>query len=975
MRILSDRGRIVLLLGIMAGVAITTAAVAIWLLYQTALDQQRSRLVELAQAQARLIEAVARFNAEHGRADFPGGPAAATLEQLADAHAKHKGFGETGEFTLARRQTDKIVFLLSHRHFDLDTPKPVPWDSDIAEPMRRALSGRSGTVIAADYRGVSVLAAHEPVADLGLGIVAKIDMAEVRRPFLRAAGLSGLGALLIIALGTVAGRRIGAPMVARLNAEAALKESEAQLRLVVDNLPVLIVYVDADQRFRLVNRTCAAWYGRPASEIVGKYVREIHGERYALFKPYINRVLSGESFTFEAEVFYPAGETRDIRSIHVPHVDSQGTVRGYFSLTQDITESKRAERALRESEERLRNAIESISEGFVLFDSNDRLVLFNEHYRRMNQDMAHLLAPGLKYETLLHAASSHRQIDGVSGDEWVKLRLARHREPRGPFEERHENGRWYRVEDRRTSEGGYVGIRTDITEHKRAEEEIRRLNEELECRVEERTAALRESQARLRAVIDNIPSAISLKDKQDRYLIVNKTFERWFHKTQAGLIGKTPDEALAPELAKVAVEQDRYVLETENASEREVRLEFPDGATRETIISKFPVRDMHGTLIGVGTIQTDLTSLKNIESVVAQQEADFRQLADAVPVFLTSMDKDFHYRLVNKRYKDFFGVEPSELIGKTSREVIGAKAFAELRPFMERALQGEPCRVEKELEYADGRWAYVRASYLPQTDADGNVLGIFGLVEDLTDRKRLEVQLLRKERLAALGELTGTVAHEIRNPLGVIASSMSVIRQRCSEAALDLGAALDRSDRGIKRCDRIITELLDFARAKGIQTEPTALDPWLSRVFKEQQIPEGIAVKTDLGAEGVAVHFDPEELRRAVINLIDNACQAMTKSNGEENARVAGQLTVTSRAKADRVEIEVADDGPGIPKDDLSQVLEPLFSTKPFGTGLGLPIVQRIMDEHDGGLAIESEEGGGVRVVLWLPRAAVANGN
>jgi signal transduction histidine kinase len=244
---------------------------------------------------------------------------------------------------------------------------------------------------------------------------------------------------------------------------------------------------------------------------------------------------------------------------------------------------------------------------------------------------------------------------------------------------------------------------------------------------------------------------------------------------------------------------------------------------------------------------------------------------------------------------------------------------------------------------------------------------MLGVNQDITERKRLEQQILRSERLATLGQLTGTVAHEIRNPLGVIANSIRVIKHKCSEAGLDLGATLERTDRSIKRCDRIITDLLDFARARGIRPEPTDLDTWLSDVLKEQHLPEGITIKSNLQANGVVVDFDPDELRRAVINVVDNACQAMVNGYGENEATAGGELTVASRLNGERVEIEFADNGPGIPKDILPQVLEPLFSTKSFGTGLGLPTVQRIMEEHDGGLEISSEEGHGTRVTLWLP--------
>ena len=247
--------------------------------------------------------------------------------------------------------------------------------------------------------------------------------------------------------------------------------------------------------------------------------------------------------------------------------------------------------------------------------------------------------------------------------------------------------------------------------------------------------------------------------------------------------------------------------------------------------------------------------------------------------------------------------------------------------------------------------------------------------ERTTELHATQDALVRSERLAALGQLTGMVAHELRNPLGAIATSFDVIQNKCEAANLGLDRALGRVKRNIKRCDGLISELLDVTRAKALQPEPTAVDAWLSDLLEEQPIPEHITLNTDLDAAGAAVTFDREQVRRAVINLVDNACQAMAidgdrdgtgdgAGNGAGNGK---QLTVATRRSDGRIEIEVADTGPGIPVDDLTEVLEPLFTTKPCGTGLGLAIVQRIMERHRGGLEITSKKRRGTRVRLWLP--------
>jgi signal transduction histidine kinase len=191
------------------------AGVAISVLYRTSIKEQHARLVETAQSQARLIEAVARFDKKYIK-DYPAGPENATLSKIIDAHEHYAGFGKTGEFTLSRKKGDDIVFLLSHRHFDLDQPRPVPFHSELAEPMRRALLGRSGTVTGYDYRGEVVMAAHEPVAELDLGIVAKIDMSEIRQPFLKAGAIAGLFTVLVVLAGVSLFIKITNPMIRQL---------------------------------------------------------------------------------------------------------------------------------------------------------------------------------------------------------------------------------------------------------------------------------------------------------------------------------------------------------------------------------------------------------------------------------------------------------------------------------------------------------------------------------------------------------------------------------------------------------------------------------------------------------------------------------------------------------------------------------------------------------------------------------------
>jgi signal transduction histidine kinase len=237
------------------------------------------------------------------------------------------------------------------------------------------------------------------------------------------------------------------------------------------------------------------------------------------------------------------------------------------------------------------------------------------------------------------------------------------------------------------------------------------------------------------------------------------------------------------------------------------------------------------------------------------------------------------------------------------------------------------------------------------------------------DLKSAVDKLATQERLAAIGQMAGTVSHELRNPLGVIRSSMTVIQSMTAGKQLGVERALERIDRNIERCTKIIGELLDFTKPSELIRELVAVNSWLGAILDEYALHSGISLSRDLKSDCEAA-IDTHRFEQVIVNLLDNACQALTDGKWEPPAVRERLITVRCEATGPHVRLTVADTGPGIPPDVVPKIFEPLFTTKSFGTGLGLPTVRKIVEMHGGTIDVASVPNQGTTFTIRLPRQA-----
>lgn len=235
-------------------------------------------------------------------------------------------------------------------------------------------------------------------------------------------------------------------------------------------------------------------------------------------------------------------------------------------------------------------------------------------------------------------------------------------------------------------------------------------------------------------------------------------------------------------------------------------------------------------------------------------------------------------------------------------------------------------------------------------------------------------ELIRQERLATLGMLTATVSHELRNPLGTIQNATHVIQQRLHSSTAVDERSVDMIIRNVERCNDIVESLLIFGKSRQLNLSPTPIDPWCTEILDEYPWPDHVSVHRNLGAN-VEVNIDREQMRAALTNVIRNACDAMLMLRGDESVSPTGRLALTTAARAGRVEIVVENNGASIDPETRSKIMKPLFSTKPFGMGLGLSIANRAMEVHSGAIEFDNRPDEGVRVVLWIPHPAATTAN
>ena len=520
------------------------------------------------------------------------------------------------------------------------------------------------------------------------------------------------------------------------------------------------------------------------------------------------------------------------------------------------------------------------------------------------------------------------------------------------------------------------GQRLDITDRVRAEEEVKRLNATLEARVAARTLQLSESEEQFRVLAESSPVGIFRASETGEFLYVNNAFARILDAPEANCLGRSWQDFIHPE------DQAVFAEHTQNSARLQGRLDVEHRTIRQDSqlhwVHHVSDAFVDGSRVRwrVGIVE-DITARKTAEEALKERTVSLSEALELNERMLAASSMGI--AAYHESGQCVFANEAlSNMVGATQEQVL-AQNFLRIPSWERHGITAMGRRILS-TGVAEFKEVHVTTTFGKESWLDmyltrfnrGRQPHLLLMVNDISARKRTEMEvrelqekMVGQQKLATIGQLTATVSHELRNPLGTIRTNLFTLRERLG-ANSPYKSSLDRMERNVVRCDNIITDLLDFSRNRAANPEATNLDQWLQDLLKEQIVPSWVQLEHQLGTGGLVIHVDHDRMRRVMINLLENAVQAMDSARETDPNRIS-RLLVTSRKKPDRVEIEVADTGPGMTPEVLSKIFDPLFSTKIYGVGLGLPTVRQIMEQEHGEISITSEPGRGTAARLWLP--------
>ena len=488
--------------------------------------------------------------------------------------------------------------------------------------------------------------------------------------------------------------------------------------------------------------------------------------------------------------------------------------------------------------------------------------------------------------------------------------------------------------------------------------------------------ALATAEARQRLFIEHAPAALAMFDRQMRYIAVSRRWLADYQLSGRNVIGESHYEVL-PEIPEPVREIHRRCLAGEVLSAKADPFTRADGRVQWLRWESRPWMDARNEIGGIVIFSEDITERIMAEARLRESEAKLREMAEAInEVFWLTDPAKTRMLYVSSAYERIWGL-PCETLYANPKAWLDAVHEEDRERVADAAATKQPAGDYDEtyrIVRPDGevRWIHDRA--FPVRDSGGALVRMVGVAEDITEKKRMEAQFLRTQRLEAVSALADGVAHDLNNILTPILMSTSILKDESSTEDLTLLSMIEQSAR---RGAEIVQQLLTFSRgAEGarIVLQPRHLIREMATLVREA-FPKTIQLEVKVAADLWTVEANSTQLHQVLMNLCVNARDAMPDggqlilSAGNVHLPDVGHTQCASLPPGPYVFLGVADSGEGMSPETQARLFEPFFTTKApgKGTGLGLSTVLGIVRSHGGHVSVYSERGHGSRFTVYLP--------
>ncbi len=753
--------------------------------------------------------------------------------------------------------------------------------------------------------------------------------------------------------------------------EIALQESGERFRTLVENIPGVTYRCACDEHWTMefISDEIETLAGYPASDFVQNRIRSyasiIHPDDTQVVEDTVLQgVRDNKPFSIEYRVIHSNGEVRWVFERGQGIAKPDGELSWLDGAIFDITESKQAEKMLIESEAKYSALVEKAKDGIAIA-SNERIVFANKALARITGYSLSELEGKFLIELMTTESAQytvdiyHKRMSGESVPSVYQVTALR------------KDGTTRNVEISAGTipylgETASIAIIRDITKRKKAEEK------------------LQESEEKWRSLAENAPVMITHIDPEGFIQSINHV-PPITGMTADDIIGRNSIDFTAKQYQANVKEVYARVLDTGVTESHVIRGSFSDKWYYSTVgaIKK------NGHITGLTVINVDITQRKQAEEAQKRLTAILESTSDLVAI----ATPDTRVSYMNIEGKKLVGLAPDADLANLTIPIVHPDWAYEIvkTEGIPSAIQNGVWTGETALLGPDKREIPVSQVIMSHKSQNGEVEYLSTIMRDISEIKRNEEELakhrdrledlvkertieleaaqselVRKEKFATLGKVTATVSHEIRNPLGTIRVSFYSIAERTRNKNLGVKKALERIERNILRCNTIIEELQNYTQVRTLELIPTYIDNWLKHETRELKIHGNLKITQKFASE-IEIPLDREQFRICFVNIINNASQAMVDDTTKSKEPFDKHLIIESDVVKDRLEIKIKDTGPGIKPENMKQIFEPLYSTKGFGVGLGLPIAKQIIEQHQGGIEIDSVPGEGTTFTLWLP--------